>query len=409
MAFWIIALGLACVVGLTLAAPLLSRRRSDVAVADYDLRVYRDQLKEIDRDLERGVLSAEDAERVRAEVSRRILAADTNRDAAISADSGRGRGTQVTAAVLGVIVFAGSGFLYQSIGNPGFGDLPLQLRIEQAEDYRENRPSQLTAEAQTPDIEPSAEVNAEFLALIDRLRNVVAERPNDAQGHRLLAENEARLGNFKAAYEAQAQVIEIKGAEASATDYADLADMMFWAAGGYVSPEAENVLERAIALDPTQGTARYYYGLMMGQTGRPDRAFTIWRQQLTDGPPEAPWIPLIQAQIEQVALRAGVNYSPIEVGTGTRGPDQADIEAAGEMSPAERLQMIEGMVSGLSERLATEGGTAREWAQLITALGVLGRRGEAAAIYDEAKTLFAEDPSALDTMTRAADRAGIGE
>ena len=71
--------------------------------------------------------------------------------------------------------------------------------------------------------------------------------------------------------------------------------------------------------------------------------------------------------------------------------------------------MIEGMVAGLSDRLATQGGPPEEWAQLIGALGVLGRRDQAAAIYANAIDVFADNPSAMDLLTRAGQRAGVAE
>ena len=71
--------------------------------------------------------------------------------------------------------------------------------------------------------------------------------------------------------------------------------------------------------------------------------------------------------------------------------------------------MIEGMVSSLSERLATEGGSAQEWAQLITALAVLGRTGDAGDIWAEAQEIFAEAPAALDLINQAAQTAGLAE
>ncbi|PJE34159.1 c-type cytochrome biogenesis protein CcmI, partial [Pseudooceanicola lipolyticus] len=79
MIFWILASLIALGVAGLLALTLL-RTRSAAApepAAAYDLRVYRDQLKEIDRDLARGTIAEADAERVRTEVARRILAADT--------------------------------------------------------------------------------------------------------------------------------------------------------------------------------------------------------------------------------------------------------------------------------------------------------------------------------------------
>ena len=80
MVFWIIIVALSALVVLMLARGML--RPGDAAVADaseFDLKVYRDQLAEVERDVARGVIGAEDAERARTEISRRILAADANR------------------------------------------------------------------------------------------------------------------------------------------------------------------------------------------------------------------------------------------------------------------------------------------------------------------------------------------
>jgi cytochrome c-type biogenesis protein CcmH len=248
----------------------------------------------------------------------------------------------------------------------------------------------------------------DYVALVEKLRETVAARPDDLQGHILLAQNEANLGNFKASARAQQGVLRIKGDDASVDDIANYADMLILAAGGYVSPEAEAALTTTLNRDPGNGTARYYLGLMMSQTGRPDTAFRVWDGLLRAGPETAPWITPILAQIEDMAVRAGVNYQLPEIGSG-RGPTAADIEAAGDMSPAERLEMIEGMVEGLSDRLATEGGTAQDWAQLITALGVLERTPQAFAVFDNAIEVFADDPSAIDLITRAGQRAGVAE
>ena len=105
-------------------------------------------------------------------------------------------------------------------------------------------------------------------------------------------------------------------------------------------------------------------------------------------------------------MRAGVNYALPAIGTG-RGPSQDQIDAAQDLSPAERMEMIEGMVSGLGERLATDGGPVEDWAQLISALGVLGRMDEAAAILANARQAFGADPTAVDILARVADRIGL--
>jgi cytochrome c-type biogenesis protein CcmH len=373
--------------------------------AAYDLDVYRDQLKEVERDLERGVVSPADAERATAEVSRRILAADAALQDA-QTTTATGRSGPILAALTAVVVISGTFVIYLDLGAPGYGDLALSDRIEAAQIMRDDRPNQETAEASIPNQPPPADTTPDYVGLVERLREAVAQRPDDTRGFTLLSQSEARLGNFAAAHAAQARVIELKGAEATGADFSEYADLMILAAGGYVSPEAEQVLERTLSLDPTDGPARYYYGLMMAQTGRPDTALRIWDQLLREGPIDAAWIPPIDAQIEDMAMRAGVDYARPAMGTG-RGPSAADIEAAGDMSPAERMEMIQGMVAGLSDRLATDGGPVEDWAQLISALGVLGERGRATAILENAMEVFGNDPTAVDLLNRTADRVGL--
>lgn len=408
MLFWIIILAMALVSTGILALGL--RRGAEVGEpsAAYDLKVYRDQLAEVDRDLARGVLDPQDAERTRTEIARRILAADAAQTT--PRRSGPSGATAVWMAGVGVLLVAGSAGLYLWLGAPGYGDLALKDRIAAAEALRETRPVQAVAEAGVaPGNLPQPDTpDPEHLALIERLREIVKTRPDDRQGLLLLADQERRLGNYSAAYQAYSRYVDLRGADATAAEYADLAYMMILAAGGYVSPEAEAALEQALTTDPRNGAARYLWGLMQLQTGRPDQAFRLWDALLREGPADAPWVPPIREQIADLAWRAGVaNYTVPEAGGGTRGPTAGDIEAAGAMSSAERMEMIEGMVGGLAERLANEGGSAAEWSQLITALGVLGRTGDARSVYQNALTAFAGDPGALDVINRAGERAGV--
>ncbi|MBR9651714.1 c-type cytochrome biogenesis protein CcmI [Thalassovita aquimarina] len=407
MLFWIITAAIALVVSGILALALLRGRPGDEPPAAYDLRVYRDQLKEVDRDLARGVIGAEDAERTRAEISRRILAADAQLQK--GGDTGgqpQGLGRVLAAAaVLGLI--GGSLLLYRQLGVPGYGDLGLNSRIEMAEETRNSRPSQAEAETTMPARSPANEPTAEFLKLMEQLREAVQNRPDDLQGHKLLARNEAVVGNFKAAYEAQARVISILGEEAEASDYADLADLMILGVGGYVSPEAEAALRQALQRDPRNGVARYYMGLMFAQVGRPDAAFRIWNQLLREGPANAPWIPPIRGQITELAQLAGVKFTMPSTGAPLKGPSAADMAAAGDMSAEDRQDMIRNMVAGLAERLGTEGGSPEEWSRLIGAYGVLGEVNKAREIWIEAQQVFAGKPDALATVRAGAERAGL--
>lgn len=408
MSFWIVSALISLIVlAMILRAVLRGDTGYDTAAA-YDLEIYRDQLKEVERDLARGVLSEDEAERTRTEVSRRILAADaalTQGGDRVESNTGK---VVATVVLLGAI--GGAGVLYTQIGAPGYNDLPLKTRIAKSDELRTQRMTQAEAEqvmADIPRVDPP-EASAEFLDLMEKLRETVKARPDDLQGLMLLARNEASLGRAAEAAEAQGRIIELKGDAATDADYAFHADVLVTAAGGYVSREAEASLRAALERNPDHPIARYYLAQYMLQVDRPDTAFRVMDKLLRDSAPDAPWVPSLRAQIEEVAWRAGVSYElpPLKR---TGGPSAEDIANAEEMTAEDRQAMIENMVAQLSERLATDGGSAEEWAQLIRALGVLQRFDEARSIFVESLRVFEGREDALELIRAAGRTVGISE
>ncbi len=404
MTFWITGLVLA-VLGVLPVVLTLWRGR-DGGDAAPDLAIYRDQLREVERDLDRGVLSAEEAERTRTEVARRLLDADRTRPAPVGEAP---RPARIAAAAgVGVGALAAAIGTYAWLGAPGYPDLPIAERLAQAEARRAERPSQAEAEARAEaagTLPAPIEPEPEFAELMERLRSAMETRPDDAEGWRLLAQNEARLGNYAAAERAQDRRIALLGEDASAEEQAFLGELRVLAAGGFVTPEAESTFDAALALDRGNGRALYFKGLTLAQTGRPDLTLRIWAPLLEKGPEDAPWIAPIRAQIGQVAARAGIDYAMPP--STAPGPTEGDVAAAAEMTPEARQQMIEGMVARLGERLATEGGPAADWARLISALGVLGQTEKARSIAAEAQQVFANQPDDLAAIDAAARSAGV--
>ncbi|SFI30953.1 c-type cytochrome biogenesis protein CcmI [Jannaschia pohangensis] len=397
MLFWIVA---GVIMAICVAAMAAGLRGDDTDAGDApDIAVYRDQLDELDRDAARGTLAPEEAEAARVEVARRLLSADKTERATFSTGS---RNLGLALIILPVIIVSVA--TYMRIGAHGFPDFPLQARIERIEEARAARPGQAEAEATVEDAVDTSDPDVTSMA--EQLKTVLNNRPDDLRGWRLAVQTQAGLGDLEAAWRSQNRVIAILGDDAEARDFSILTELLVLAAGGYVSPEAEEAIDATLARDPRDGTARYYQGLMYAQGGRPDRAWVIWRQLVAESTPDAPWLPLIYAQIEEVSALAG-DPTRVEDLPQPRGPSAADIDAAGEMTPEDRIAMIEGMVGNLSERLASEGGPPSDWARLITSLGVLGQGAAAAQVYAEAKVVFAGDQGSLDMLAQAADQAGI--
>ena len=405
MLFWIVCATLVAAIALALVGALLRQRPAALPAAVHDVQVYRDQLAEVEKDLARGVLTAEEAARTRLEVSRRLLEADravqAGADAGQMADAAP-RGATVLVAGLVVAVLGGAFGLYQWLGAAGLPDAPLRARFAAADAIYESRPSQAEAETQAEAMRgPLPELDAQFTTLMERLRTAVAERPNDLAGLDLLAVNEMNMGNFRAGWEAQRRLVALKGAAATSADYARLGEFMTVAAGGLVTAEAEAAFSAALDRDRSNGMALYYLGMLMGQNERPDRAFRLWDAALRVSAPNDPWVPVIAQNIDTLAWLAGESdyTAPMPAGG---GPTEADMAAAEVMEPAARAEMIRGMVEQLNARLANEGGTGADWARLISALRSLGEGARAEAILTEARQKFAALPEEAAQIEAAA-------
>ncbi|MFV0281024.1 MAG: c-type cytochrome biogenesis protein CcmI [Rhodoblastus sp.] len=89
MIFWLILAGLTLATLAFVTLPFLTRPQDERR--DDDVAVYRDQLAEIDRDLQAGRIGQEESEAARIEVSRRLLKAAEAAAQTPASDSGAAR------------------------------------------------------------------------------------------------------------------------------------------------------------------------------------------------------------------------------------------------------------------------------------------------------------------------------
>lgn len=398
MVFWITALVLTLAVAMMIAVPLI--RRQDHEDGNPDVAIYRAQLTEIDRDLDRGLLDPAEAERSRTEIARRLLAASKVAAAPVAASKQHLLLAALVVLVIGAVTFV----TYTRIGAPGYGDVPLQARLAASEEMRANRPAQALLEQVAPP-PPPVDLPEDYRAAIDRLRDLAPERPDDLEAWSRLAFHEVELRNYAGAAAAQERVIAIMGDDAGVTDMTRLLDLQVVAAGGLVSPEAEQLIRQILSRDDGSLAARYYLGLLYDQTDRPDLAYRLWRDVAENGPEDNFHTASARQMIEDAAFRAGINYTLPAL----RGPSAAEIETAQDMAPDDREAMIGDMVASLADRLANDGGTAADWARLITAYGVLGNLDDARVVWVEGRDVFGADPAAMEILTEAAQNAGLIE
>ena len=131
MSLWpILAVMTALVLALVLL-PILRRPGAVAARREYDLSVYRAQLRELEREAERGLLGPEEARAARLEVERRMLAADAEGRAEAGPGSA-GRRRWPIALVLLIALPALSAALYGRLGRPDLPATPFAERSDRA-------------------------------------------------------------------------------------------------------------------------------------------------------------------------------------------------------------------------------------------------------------------------------------
>ncbi len=284
----ILALILAALTALAIAVlawPLFRGRADEARRADYDILVYKDQLREIERDVARGTIDGEAARSARLEIERRLLAADAQNAAAPSNALPRAaawRWTTTLALVLAPI----AALIYLDQGAPGLPQMSFAERAAEAE-ARE----------------------AEVAGLIGQVEARLTENPDDLRGWLLLARAYARLGRTDDAIAAQAKASDLfdqeddlagEAAEASAA----FGELLMQAAGGDITPQARAAFGKALTYDARNARARYFLAFAKMQDGDPKAAVADWKALIAEtqeqGGEMPPWLASLKQRIAEI-------------------------------------------------------------------------------------------------------------
>jgi cytochrome c-type biogenesis protein CcmH len=292
--FWLVLAALAVVALLFVVAPLFLRRHTNATRADYDITVYKDQLREVERDLARGVLDGPTAQSARLEIERRMLAAATTDDGASPTASNFSRAAAWRwTAIAALILLPASVLIYLQQGAPGLPDVSF---------------AEQTAARAARD----SEVNN----LIAQVEARLAQNPDDLRGWVLLSRAYVRLGRINDGIAAQARATDIFDQEPDMTgEAADTAaafgELLVQAADGTVTPEARAAFGKALGYDAQNARALYFLALAKMQDGDPKGAVADWKALIASAPENADWLePLKQRIAEIEAMRAQPPAAP---------------------------------------------------------------------------------------------------
>lgn len=341
----------------TLLWPLLRMRLPARDRLSGELAIYRDQLAELERERAAGTLKPAEAAAARTEIERRMLAAG---DAAASGAQVTGKTARASEAVQKWLPPALSLFvpllalgLYLQTGRPGLPAAPF-------------------ADRGTEHPAPSRQLDV--AGLLKEARARLAQDPNDADALAALGEG------------------------------------LTLEAGGTVTQPALEALQRALKTRPDDARILYYLGLHEAQSGDSKAAIARWRDLEAASPPDAPWLPMLRAEIARVAKAAGIELPPAaqppapstqSPQSTTPQPSREQQEAMAQLTPEQRQQAIRSMVEGLAARLADAPQDRAGWLRLANAWKVLGENANAADAYARADTLAPVDARILADWAEA--------
>lgn len=344
MTFWLAALVLTTIASLAVLLPLGAKPRSAPSDVEHDISVYRDQLAEVDRDLARGAIKPAEAEQAKTEIARRIVRLDS------SAPAGDAKPRSVNLRLLGSVAVLAvplvSWGMYAVVGSPDLPSQPLSARLNK-------NPADSTPEE-----------------LIARAENHLAQNPNDGRGWDVLAPTYVRLNRFADAVTAYRNAIRLEGE--TAERISGLGEAMTMLNGGIVSADAEVNFRRALELEQGFPKARFFLAMGLAQAGKKDEAQAAWQAMASELPADQPWRRAAEFALTQLTGEA----PPPAIAEGP-GPSQEEADAAAKLSPAEREDMIKGMVANLDEKLRSNPNDPEGWIRLMRSYVVLGRQPDA--------------------------------
>ncbi|MHA1553012.1 MAG: c-type cytochrome biogenesis protein CcmI [Alphaproteobacteria bacterium] len=369
---WIAMAVLAAAATIFVLVPLV-RTRGAAGTADDgsgERAIYRDQLRELARDTERGLIGAAEAEAARVEIARRLLHVE-GATAHGPSRPGPLRWLVVSLMVVGPLAAIG---LYTQLGSPDLPDQPRAARVAASADL------------------------ADLPTLVARVEAHLADNVDDGPGWEVIAPIYVRLGRYGDAARAFAQANRLVGPTAQLE--ASIGESLVWENDGRVVEEARDAFRRAVALDPQQIRARFYLARAFEQDGDDESAVAAWRALLADAPPGALWAEDARAILASAEVR-------LDGGDATGGPSAADVAAAGDLAPEDRQAMIVSMVQRLAARLEDEPDDARGWVRLIRSYVVLDQPGEAASALQKARDALTSDAGGLALVDDVAVEFGL--
>lgn len=379
MTFWVfVSIFVAIVTMVVLYAvsgPLRKgQERSVVDSLSSDIEIYKNQLSEVDADLQRDLIDKESAEEARLELARNILAAEKQKKQADFINKrSRGLKTVITVAIFCVPLITLGCYLF--LGSPGLESHPFN-------DLMTKDPSNLTAEER-----------------LVRTEALFARNPDNGKLADELATGYLVEGRFQDAANTYVSALRLNGE--SAPRLVGYGMALAGYNGGTINEDAKESFQKAAKLAPDDFYPRLFIAESLRQDGKFDDAIAELKNYLSGPVKDNVARKRVEETIKELEKAKADSASPKNLTANGKTTAPAENGSVGEQD--EINNGIYAMVGKLAQRLEQNPDNLEGWKQLIHSWLVLKETEKARNALKEGQSKLTKD-KALELETYAKEQ-----
>lgn len=326
--FWIVA-GVFIVAALMFVLPtLIKSRHGKITTLERqtaNIAIYRDQIAELNADLNNDVLSKEQFEKSKQELQKRML-----QDVNISSPGpdthtlpNNNTRSFVTAIIIVLAIPLTAVSLYMAVGDTR-GLLPQSQLANATQFHSENM-------AEMP------QGHAEIKSVVDNLVARLQDNPEDIEGWVMLGRTYAILGQFQQASATYAKLVEMIPDNAQLLS--DYADVLAMTNNGSLVGKPEELIMQALSFDPDYPKALALAGTVEFEKENYEQAVGFWQRLLALIPQDSELATSVDGSIKQakaLATKGGKEDHPVQLAQNSKISSDLphDIASADEVTVA---------------------------------------------------------------------------
>jgi cytochrome c-type biogenesis protein CcmH len=258
--FWIITAGLITLAMAFIVLPLLRNRfHTGIDADDLNLSVFKQQLAELDNDLEAGILDQERYDAAKVDLEKELLSDVRGDHADTSSGQAKGARWMALSALLVPLIAI---LFYQLLGSPEI--------ITRLAEQPQTTGGNATAHTQPSDMEGLPPMDE----LVRRLAAKLEEEPNNPEGWFMLGRSYMVMNQHANALKAFERAVQLDSQNAGIL--LAYAEAIAATSGNNFTGRAASLIEKAFELDPNNPNALWMAGILAYQKANYQAALERW-------------------------------------------------------------------------------------------------------------------------------------